>query len=150
MAILWLESATILSLFFWSVRCQMFMENPGPVRPFDNLDARLHGTLRVQDGICLNHYSLKKGSVVQVSNSEKLGGRLLNATTGLTAEACLTRCCQLDPCTVAAFEQQVCTVPRSRSHHRSKFTRCLQKNVGSVFRRYAEYECDWQRKRALG
>ncbi|OQV23164.1 hypothetical protein BV898_02898 [Hypsibius exemplaris] len=58
------------------------------------------------DSVCPESYSLKKGSVVQVSKSEKLGGRLINATTGLTPEDCLKRCCHTARCTVAAYEQQ--------------------------------------------
>ena len=59
------------------------------------------------DAFCADSYSLKKGSVVQMSKSEKLGGRLLNATSGLTSEDCLRRCCHTAHCTVAAYEAQV-------------------------------------------
>ncbi|GAU93665.1 hypothetical protein RvY_05567 [Ramazzottius varieornatus] len=55
---------------------------------------------------CLEYYNVKKGRVVQVSKSERLGGRMINATTGLSPAECLRRCCDTEHCTVTAYEHQ--------------------------------------------
>ncbi|XP_055353366.1 uncharacterized protein LOC129599220 [Paramacrobiotus metropolitanus] len=106
----YLTTMVILSLFICAIAAvakgQLLIGNPDPVMFEDDAAGRRVGPSKDKDGICLDAFSLKKGSVVQVSKSEKLGGRLINATTGLTGSDCLKRCCQTEHCTVAAFEQQ--------------------------------------------
>ena len=56
---------------------------------------------------CLGYYDFRKGNVVQVSKSEKLGGQMINATTGLSPLECLKQCCATEHCTTAAYERLV-------------------------------------------